>query len=97
MPSNTRRQLPRRESWPYTYTDGDAALAHPVQVEFPHPLGEILTALAQARLRLEFLHEHDFELFERFGSLHHQQDGTWRSPPGAPRVPMLYSLRATRA
>jgi SAM-dependent methyltransferase len=87
---------PRRESHPYTYTDGDAVLAHPVHVEFPHTLGEILTALAQAGLRLEFLHEHDFELSERFGSLQRQQDGTWRFPPGRPRVPMLYSLRAAR-
>jgi hypothetical protein len=30
---------PRRETWPYTYTDGDAELAHPAEVEFPHTLG----------------------------------------------------------
>jgi SAM-dependent methyltransferase len=88
---------PRRESYPCSYTDGDAELAHPAQVEFPHTLGEILTALARAGLGLEFLHEHDFELFQRFGSLRRQPDATYRFPPGRPRVPMLYSLRATRA
>lgn len=88
---------PRLESCPYTYTDGDAELAHPTQVEFPHTMGEILTALTQAGLRLEFLHEHDFDLFARFESLHRTEDGTWRFPPGRPRVPMLYSLHASRA
>src|SRR6266516_752067 len=83
---------PRLESCPYTYTDGDAELAHPTQVEFPHTMGEILTALTQAGLRLEFLREHDFDLFARFESLHRTKDGTWRFPPGRPRVPMLYSL-----
>jgi len=88
---------PRLEIFAYTYTDGDTELAHAAQVEFSHAMGEILTAIAQAGLRLEFLHEHDFELFARFESLHRQPDGTWRFPPGRPRVPMLYSLRASRA
>jgi hypothetical protein len=65
-------------------------------VEFPHTLGEILTALAQAGLRLEFVHEHDFELSGKFAALQRQPCGTWRFPPGQFRVPMLYSLRATR-
>jgi SAM-dependent methyltransferase len=88
---------PQLEACPYTYTDGCAELAHPEQVEFPHTMGEILTALARAGLRLEFVLEHDFELFARFESLHRQPDGTWRFPPGRPRLPMLYSLRASRA
>jgi hypothetical protein len=88
---------PQLEACPYTYTDGCAELAHPEQVEFPHTMGEILTALARAGLRLEFVLEHDFELFARFQSLHRQPDGTWRFPPGRPRLPMLYSLRASRA
>jgi hypothetical protein len=63
-------------------------------VEFPHRLGEIITALAQAGLCLEFLHEHDFDLFGKFHSLQPQPDGTWRFAPGRPRVPLMYSLRA---
>jgi hypothetical protein len=88
---------PQLEIAPYTYSDGDTELAHPAQVEFAHAMGEILTALAQAGLRLEFLHEYDFELFARFESLLRQPDGTWRFPPGRLRVPMLCSVRAIRA
>ncbi|MGH3269131.1 MAG: hypothetical protein ACRDN1_08710 [Trebonia sp.] len=85
---------PQVEDYPYTYTDGPA-LSHPRQVEFQHGLGEIVTALAEAGLRIEFVHEHDFELFQRFDSFQRQEDGTYRLPAGQPRVPMMYSLRAS--
>jgi hypothetical protein len=58
-------------------------------------LGEIVTSLAGAGLRIEFVHEHDFEEFARFDSLRRQEDGTYRLPPGQPRVPMMFSLRAS--
>jgi hypothetical protein len=80
---------------PYTYTDGPA-LSHSRQVEFQHGLGEIVTSLADAGLRIEFLHEHDFEAFARFDSLQRQEDGTYRLLSGQWRVPMMYSLRASR-
>jgi SAM-dependent methyltransferase len=86
---------PQVEDYPYTYTDGPA-LSHPRQVEFHHGLGEIVTSLVEAGLRIEFVHEHDFELFQRFESLQRQEDGTYRLPPGQPRVPMMFSLRASR-
>jgi len=85
---------PQVEDYPYTYTDGPA-LSHSRQVEFQHGLGEIVTSLVQAGLRIEFLHEYDFESFGRFGSLLRREDGTYRFPPGQPRVPMMYSLRAS--
>jgi SAM-dependent methyltransferase len=85
---------PQVEDYPYTYTDGPA-LSHPRQVEFQHGLGEIVTSLAAAGLRIEFVHEHDFEAFARFDSLRRQEDGTYRLPPGQPRVPMMFSLRAS--
>ena len=50
-----------------------------------------------AGLRIDFVHEHDFELLARFDSLQRQEDGTYRFPPGQPRVPMQFSLRASAA
>ncbi|MGH3150953.1 MAG: class I SAM-dependent methyltransferase [Streptosporangiaceae bacterium] len=82
------------EDYPFSYTDGPA-LAHTREVEFQHGLGEIITALADAGLRIEFVHERDFEVFSRFDVLQRQDDGTYRLPAGQPRVPMLYSLRAS--
>jgi SAM-dependent methyltransferase len=87
---------PQVEDYAYTYTDGPA-LEHTRQVEFQHTLGEIVTSLAEAGLRIEFLHEYDFDAFGRFDSLQRREDGTYRFSPGQPRVPMQFSLRASAA
>jgi SAM-dependent methyltransferase len=78
----------------YTYTGGPA-MTRTRQVQWQHPLGEVLTALAGAGLRLDFLHERDVTLFRRFPVLE-SADGEYRFPAGHPRVPLLYSLHATR-
>ena len=78
----------------HTYTDGPA-LTRTRQVQWQHPLGEVLTALAGAGLRLDFLRERDTTLFRRFPVLE-SANGEYRFPPGHPRIPLLYSLRARR-
>ena len=85
---------PRVEDYPYTYTGGPA-LAHARSVEFQHQLGQVVTALADAGLRIDFLHEHDFDAFQRFQSLE-RHGSEYRFPAGSARVPMMFSLRATR-
>jgi SAM-dependent methyltransferase len=85
---------PQVEDYPYTYTDGPA-LEQTRSVQFQHPLGQVLTALAGAGLRIDFLNEHDSDAFQRFQSLE-RHDGQYRFPAGRPRVPMMFSLRATR-
>ncbi|NUQ95475.1 MAG: class I SAM-dependent methyltransferase [Streptomyces sp.] len=81
--------------YPYSYTGGPA-LTKTRQVQWQHPLGDILTALAQAGLRLEFLHEHPTTLFKRYPVLE-RSGPEYRFPPGHPRVPLMFSLRATRS
>jgi SAM-dependent methyltransferase len=88
---------PRVWNEPGTYADLTAPTEHNTSVEFERPLGAVLTAITGAGLRLEFLHEHDFTLFERFKSLDRQDDGTYRQPADRPRVPLMYSLRARKA
>ncbi|MEU6373399.1 class I SAM-dependent methyltransferase [Streptomyces sp. NPDC046909] len=78
-----------------TYTDGGSGLLHNRTVEWRHPLGEVVTALATAGLRIEFLHEHDVSLFPRFGSFE-VRDGYHRFPADRPRIPLMYSLRARK-
>ncbi|MEU0761095.1 class I SAM-dependent methyltransferase [Streptomyces microflavus] len=89
-----------REAWvdetPGTYADFDAPTVHNRSVEWQHPVGEVVTALAAAGLRIEFLHEHDATLFPRFGTLERGTDGHYRFPSDRPRIPLMYSLKATR-
>lgn len=85
---------PTVEDFPYTYTDGPA-LKHTKQVQFQHGIGQIVTALANEGLRIDLLNEHDFDAFRRFESLE-AHGGQYRFPAGRGRVPMMFSLRATR-
>lgn len=82
------------EDYPYSYTGGPA-LEHTRNVQFQHPIGTIVTALAEAGLRIDFLREHDFDAFQRWESLE-REGGEYRLPAGRPRVPLMFSLRATR-
>ncbi|NKZ08229.1 class I SAM-dependent methyltransferase [Actinomadura latina] len=78
-----------------SYADPQASVQHTRSIEFVHGLGEVVTALAAAGLRIDFLHEHDYTLWQRFSVL--ERDGTaYRPPEGRPRVPLMYSLRAAK-
>jgi SAM-dependent methyltransferase len=79
--------------YPHTYT-GPEILEHQTTVQFRHGLGEIVSAVAAAGLRVEFLHEHDHTLFRRFGTLVGDGDD-YRRPAGEPRTPLMFSLRAS--
>lgn len=79
-----------------SYADLNAPTSNNRVVEWRHRLGTVVTALSRAGLRLEFLHEHDVTLFPRFANLVRSSGGTYRRPAGAPRIPLMYSLRATR-
>jgi SAM-dependent methyltransferase len=89
---------------PGTYADLAAPTQHNHSVWWQHTTGDVVSAVADAGLRLEFLREFDFTLFEQFPGLVKGPDtsGTngssspvFRRPQGVPPVPLLYSLRAT--
>ncbi|MFD3661359.1 class I SAM-dependent methyltransferase [Streptomyces sp. NPDC058659] len=89
-----------REPWvdttPGTYADLDADTVHNRSVEWVHPVGEVVTALARAGLRIESLREHDASLYPRYGALQRHEDGYYRFPADRPRIPLMYSIKATR-
>ncbi|MBB5957012.1 SAM-dependent methyltransferase [Saccharothrix tamanrassetensis] len=80
---------------PVTYTDGPA-LTKTRSVQWQHPLGEVVTALVRAGLRIDFLHERDLTLFQVFRNLRRTEAGEYRFPDGLPRVPLTYTIRATK-
>ena len=89
-----------REAWvdetPGTYADLRATTVHNRSVEWQHPVGEVVSALAEAGLRIEFLSEHDVSLFAHYPSLTRHPDGYYRFPADRPRFPLMYSIKASR-
>jgi len=79
---------------PGTYADYDLELEHDRSHTWPHALGEILTALLDAGLALEFVHEHPFAVEEQFEGMTRGDDGHWRFESGI-EVPLTVSVKAT--
>jgi SAM-dependent methyltransferase len=78
-----------------TYADYDADIELPEYI-WLHGLGDIVTALLDAGLTLEFLHEHEATVFQQLPFLEQDDEGWWRLPPAFPPLPFLFSLRASR-
>ncbi|MFM2105842.1 MAG: hypothetical protein RL338_874 [Chloroflexota bacterium] len=79
-----------------SYADRDAPTDGLVEHTWGHSLGEIVTAVAAAGLRIDFLHEFD-ALDWGLDFLVAGADGRWRLPPGAAgELPLSFSLKATK-
>ena len=63
--------------------------------EWQHPLGDVVTALIDARLTIEFLHEFPF-CSHPYPGMERCEDGRWRLRSHGQSVPHMYSIRATR-
>lgn len=78
-----------------SYAEPDAAVSVPTY-EWQHSLSDVLNALIGAGLRIEFLHEFPLCSWRRFPFMEQGEDGWWRLPDRFPRVPLTFSLKATR-
>jgi SAM-dependent methyltransferase len=79
-----------------SYADPEATTAHHQSLTWNHGLGTVVTALAQAGLRIEFLNEHPYTLRARWPFCERRDDRTYHVPQDRPQVPLLYSVKATR-
>ena len=63
--------------------------------EWQHPLGDVVTALIDAGMTIEFLHEFPF-CIEPYPGMERCEDGRWRLPNRGKSVPHMCSIRATK-
>ena len=84
---------------PTTYSGDTQAIAHPTTHEWNHPLSDIVNAVIQSGLRLDWVHEHEL-LAWQFSPIMVPRQGKrrmWVLPQGFPRLPLSFSLRAVKA
>jgi SAM-dependent methyltransferase len=93
LPTGYFRDEPLRDDSSGSYTDPSAPTVHNESYEWLHTTGEIVTAIADAGLRIDFLHEHPFLVWQHTPEMVQGDDGMWRLP-GDP-VPLSFSLRAS--
>ncbi len=79
-----------------TYAGRAAKLEHRTRYEWPHPVSEVVTALIDAGLRIEFLHEFPFTTFPQLPFMVRTGDKTYRLPEHDGSIPLLYSIKATK-
>jgi SAM-dependent methyltransferase len=88
---------PHRYDEPGSYADPDAAVQATAEVVYAHSLGEVVNAAIAAGLRLDALHEHmDTDHDPRQNLLTRGADGRYRLEVSGQRLPILFTLIATR-
>lgn len=75
---------------------GEGTLEHRRVHEWNHGIGETVTALIDAGLRIESLKEYQFTEWQALPVLRKSDDGRWRLVDRPERLPLSYSIRATK-
>jgi len=79
-----------------TYADPATSLKNTETWEWIHPMGEILGALLTAGLQVESFREYPYTCWQQFPFLEKREDGWYHLPDDMRRIPLLFSLRATK-
>ena len=82
---------------PGTYVATDISFETTITHEWNHGLGEVVTAAMDAGLTLTMLAEHDSAPWEAMpGMMNRGNDGEWRLIDRPQRLPLTYTLQATK-
>ena len=79
-----------------TYTDRTDQFENNTRYEWPHPVSEVLTALIDAGLHIEFLHEFPITSYPCMPFMKKVDERMYRLTIHDGCVPLLYSIRATK-
>jgi ubiquinone/menaquinone biosynthesis C-methylase UbiE len=87
---------PFRDDGGRDYAEPTAPLEHTTTYWFPHSLGDVVSSLIDAGLRIEHLHEFPFSTYQFLPFTAHTHDGSVRLTKHDGSVPLLYSIKATK-
>lgn len=79
-----------------TYTGDARPIKHTRNYEWIHPLSDVVNALLQAGLSLDFLREHDVVAWKAFPFVEAVGEDQFALPDPQVKVPMSYSIGATK-
>jgi SAM-dependent methyltransferase len=84
------------EDSPKTYTGDETVFTHTKAYCWNHAFSDILGGLIDHGLRIDFLHEHEAAPWQIYPNAVQGEDGMFRLPTGSPRVPLAFSLKASK-
>jgi 2-polyprenyl-3-methyl-5-hydroxy-6-metoxy-1,4-benzoquinol methylase len=79
-----------------SYADFNTKIAPTKTYEWNHPLSEVVSALIQAGLQIEFLHEFPYSVYQQMAGLRETKDHTFVFREEEPWFPLMYSIRAKK-
>ena len=79
-----------------TYAGDGTPVAHPTTHEWSHGLGEIVQGALDAGLVVRGLAEHYYTEWQMLESMVKDADDRWVLPEAPERLPLLFTLQATR-
>lgn len=79
-----------------SYATDPGVELHHTSYEWSHSLGEIVNALLDAGLQIQFLHEFPFGFYQHHPLMVRGDDGNWRFPEHQESVPLIFSIRAVK-
>ena len=80
---------------PGSYANPGAKVVHP-SYDWTHSLGDVVNALIDAGLSIEFLHEFPYSVYRQLPFMEKGSDGLWRLPPQHGEVPLMFSIMAIK-
>ena len=91
-------EQPEPESFdaPGTYVDTDVEFGHNNASDWSHGIGDVITAILEARLELTMFVEHDSVPWEALPGRMRRDDGEWRLVEHPERLPLSYTLQAVK-
>lgn len=78
------------------YADPSAEMKNTVTYSWAHSLADIVNALIDGGLQIEFLHEFEYSTIQQFNFLEQHDDGYWYPPKGMLDMPMIFSIKARK-
>ncbi len=91
-----RGDTPMRFEEDGTYADRTATIEHRETYSWPFTLGDVVTSLIDAGLRIEFLHEFPFSTYQFLPFTEELAPGKVRLTKHDGCIPLLFSIKATK-
>lgn len=90
-----KSEEPIAETISGTYADKNANI-NETQFSWNHSLGEVISSLVSSGLKLEFLNEFPFSVYDCFSNTVKGTDGRWRIEGLEDIIPLMYSIKAVK-
>lgn len=79
-----------------SYADREAKVSQPIDFEWVYTMSDVINALLEAGLKLEYLHEFPLAEHEMAPFMVKDSNGYYRLTKYAESVPLLFSIKATK-